>query len=206
MGAENLFYSRRIGRSPHNSPNLSANEYADIPESTIILGAMKLSGKTKDGLSIGVLESVTDNEKAVIDNGGIRRKESVEPLTNYFVGRLQKDFNKGETVLGGIITAVNRDITNPALNYLPTAAYTGGIDFSHNWNERTWYVSGNAEFSYLKGDEAAMIAEQRSSARYYQRPDASSYLSVDSSRTSLGGYGGTFKLGRNSKKKVQFET
>jgi hypothetical protein len=206
MGADNLFYSRRIGRSPHNSPNLADNEHADIPESSTILGAMKLSGKTKDGLSIGVLESVTDNEKAVIDNGGIRRKESVEPLTNYFVGRLQKDFNKGETVLGGIITAVNRDITNPALNYLPTAAYTGGIDFSHKWKERTWYVSGNAEFSYLKGDEAAMIAEQRSSARYYQRPDASNYLSVDSSLTSLSGYGGTFKLGRNSKRKVQFET
>jgi hypothetical protein len=167
---------------------------------------MKLSGKTKKGLSIGVMESITANENAIIDNAGIRRKESVEPLTNYFVGRLQKDFNKGETVLGGIITAVNRDITNPALNYLPTAAYTGGIDFSHKWKERTWYISGNAEFSYLKGNEAAMIAEQRSSARYYQRPDAANYLSVDSLLTSLGGYGGTVKLGRSSKKKVQFET
>jgi len=205
MGADNLFYSRRIGRYPHNSPNLSDGEYADIPESSTILGAMKLSGKTKNGLSIGILESVTANENAVIDNAGIRRKESVEPLTNYFVGRLQKDFDKGETVLGGIITAVNRDITNPALNYLPTAAYTGGIDFSHNWKERTWYVSGNTEFSYVKGNKEAMINTQQASARYFQRPDAD-YLSVDSSKTSLSGYGGTFKFGRNSKKRVQFET
>lgn len=205
MGADNLFYSRRIGRYPHNSPDLSDGEYADIPESSTILGAMKLSGKTKKGLSIGVLESVTANENAVIDRAGIRTKESVEPLTNYFVGRLQKDFNKGETVFGGIITAVNRDITNPALNYLPTAAYTGGIDFSHKWKERTWYVTGNAEFSYLKGKEEAMLNAQESSARYFQRPDAS-YVSVDSSRTSMSGYGGTFKLGRSSKKKVQFET
>ncbi len=205
MGADNLFYSRRIGRSPHYSPDLADGEYADVPESSTILGAMKLSGKTKNGLSIGLLESVTANEKATVDHSGIRRKESVEPLTNYFVGRLQKDFDKGETVLGGIVTAVNRDITNPALDFLPTAAYTGGIDFSHNWKERTWYFSGNAEFSYLKGKPEAMLAAQQSSARYFQRPDAS-YVSVDSSSTSLSGYGGTVKFGRNSKKRVQFET
>jgi Domain of unknown function (DUF1083). len=205
MGADNLFYSRRIGRYPHNSPELTGNEHADIPEATTILGAMKLSGKTKKGLSIGVLESVTSNENAVIDNKGVRRKESVEPMTNYFVGRLQQDFNKGETVLGGIVTAVNRDITNPALNYLPSAAYTGGLNFNRNWKERTWYFNANAIFSYIKGSTEAMIAEQRSSARYYQRPDAN-YVSVDSSRTSLAGYGGTMKFGRSSKKRLQFET
>lgn len=205
MGADNLFYSRRIGRYPHNSPNLSDNVYAEMPEATTILGAMKLSGKTKDGLSIGILESVTANENALIDSAGIRRKESVEPLTNYFVGRVQKDFSKGKTILGGIVTAVNRDITNPALNYLPDAAYTGGIDFTHNWKDRTWYVTGNGEFSYLKGTKEAILNAQQSSARYYQRPDAN-YLSVDSTQTSLAGYGGTLKFGRFSKKKIQFET
>ena len=205
MGADNLFYSRRIGRYPHNYPDLADGEYADIPEATTILGAMKLSGKTKKGLSIGILESLTANEKATIDNNGDRRKESVEPLTNYFVGRVQQDFDKGETVLGGIITAVNRDITNPALNYLPKEAYTGGIDFIHNWKERTWYINGNAEFSYVKGAKDAILNLQESSARYYQRPDAD-YVSVDSTRTSLSGYGATFKFGRSSKKRVQFET
>ncbi len=205
MGADNLFYSRRIGRFPHNYPDLSDNEYADVPEATTILGALKLSGKTKKGLSIGILESVTANENATIDNNGDRRKESVEPLTNFFVGRIQQDFNKGETVLGGIITAVNREITNPALNYLPIEAYTGGINFNHNWKERTWYLDGNAEFSYISGKEEAILAAQQSSARYYQRPDAD-YVSVDTSSTSLSGYGGTLKFGRSSQKRVQFET
>ena len=205
MGADNLFYSRRIGRYPHRSPDLGDNAYADIPESSTILGALKLSGKTKKGLSIGILESVTAREDAVISDAGNRRKEPVEPLTNYFVGRLQQDFDKGKTVIGGIITAVNRDISDPVLDYLPAAAYTGGVDFSHNWNERTWYVTGNAEFSYVKGKEEAVLALQQASARYFQRPDAD-YLSVDSSRTSLSGYGGTFKLGRLSQKKLQFET
>ena len=205
MSADNLFYSRRIGRYPHNYPSLSANEYADVPEATTILGALKLSGKTKQGLSIGILESVTANENAIIDNNGQRRKESVEPLTNYFVGRVQQDFNKGETVLGGIFTAVNRDITNPALDYLPVEAYTGGINFDHNWKERTWYIDGNVEFSHIAGKKQAILAAQESSARYYQRPDAN-YVSVDSTRTTLDGYGGTFKFGRSSKKRIQFET
>ncbi|WP_163717077.1 DUF5916 domain-containing protein [Mangrovibacterium lignilyticum] len=205
MGADNLFYSRRIGRFPHYSPDLNDNEYADLPEATTILGAMKLSGKTKNGLSIGILESLTANEKATIDYNGARRKESVEPLTNYFVGRVQQDFKKGETTLGGIVTAVNRDIDNPTMDFLPTAAYTGGLDFSHSWNERTWYVKGNVEFSHVKGDEEAMLELQQSSARYYQRPDAD-YVSVDSTRTSLSGYGGTVRFGRTSKKRIQFET
>ncbi len=205
MQSDNLFYSRRIGRYPQSSPSTESGQYVDMPDATTILGAMKLSGKTKNGLSVGILESVTANEKAVLDIAGTREEVSVEPLTNYFVGRLQKDFNKGETMLGGMFTAVNRDIENPDLNFLHTAAYTGGIDFQHNWKERTWYVAGNAEFSYVKGDEEAIINTQRSSARYFQRPDAD-YVSVDSSLTSLSGVGGTLKFGHSSKKKIRFES
>ncbi|NVO11411.1 MAG: carbohydrate binding family 9 domain-containing protein [Bacteroidales bacterium] len=205
IGQDNLFYSRRIGRYPQYYPETVAGEYVKMPEATTILAAFKLSGKTKKGLSIGVLESTTANEKAEIDNNGARRKESVEPLTNYFVARLQQDFNKGETVLGGIFTAVNRDITNPAMNYLHNEAYAGGIDFKHSWKERIYYISATTTFSNVRGDKNAITATQTSSARYYQRPDAK-HLSVDSSLTSLSGYGGSLKFGRQGQKKVQFET
>jgi hypothetical protein len=157
MYADNLFYSRRIGRYPHNYPSVSEGEYVKMPESTTILGAMKLSGKTKKGLSIGIMESVTSQENAEIDSLGIRSKETVEPLTNYFVGRVQQDFNKGTTTIGGIFTAVNRDINTASLDYLPKAAYTGGLDFQHNWKERTWYVAGNTEFSNVKGNYTDII-------------------------------------------------
>lgn len=205
MYSDNLFYSRRIGRYPHNYPATTDNEYVDMPQSTTIIGALKFSGKTKKGLSIGILESLTADGRATIDNEGVRRKESVEPLTNYFVGRVQQDFNKGETVLGGIFTAVNRDIKNPALNNLHTEAYTAGIDFKQTWKERTWYLAGNAEFSNVSGKPEAIIITQTSSARYFQRPDAN-YMSVDSTLTSLSGYGGSVKLGKSSKKRWQFET
>ncbi len=205
IGMDNLFYSRRIGRYPQYYPETTDVEFVKMPDASTIIAAFKLSGKTKKGLSIGILESTTANEKAIIDNNGDRRKESVEPLTNYFVARLQQDFNKGETTLGGMFTAVNRDISNPAMDYLHKAAYAGGIDFKHSWKERIYYINATGTFSNVQGDKNAIINTQTSSARYYQRPDAK-HLSLDSNLTSLSGYGGSFRFGRQGQKKIQFET
>jgi hypothetical protein len=47
-----MFYSRRIGRSPHFSPELNDGEYSNVPNNTSSLGAFKLSGKTRKGTSI----------------------------------------------------------------------------------------------------------------------------------------------------------
>lgn len=69
-------------------------EYSKIPQNTRILGAFKVSGKTKKGFSVGIIENLTNSTKALIDNNGTRRKEIVEPLTNYFITRVQKDFKK----------------------------------------------------------------------------------------------------------------
>ncbi len=103
--ADLLFYSRRIGSSPHGYPNTTGNEYVKMPLNTSILGAAKFSGKTKNGVSIGILESITEREMATVDNNGQKRKELVEPFTNYFVSRVQKDFKAGNTVLGAIFTS-----------------------------------------------------------------------------------------------------
>jgi len=195
LGAENLFYSRRIGRSPQHWPDLEDNEYADVPTSTTILGAAKLTGKTKNGLSVGILESVTANEKAEIDKESERRFETVEPLTNYSVTRIQKDYNKGNTILGGVFTTTNRSIKDPALNFLHTSAYTGGFDFSHSWKERTYSVMIKTCFSHVKGSQDALIRTQKSSARYFQRPD-NDYAKLDSGRTYLAGHGGTVAVGK----------
>ena len=103
---DNLFYSRRIGRNPQYTPvdgRLPRHARGDA-----ILGAFKLTGKTKSGLSIGVLESVTSRENAVDLLRRFGERRPVEPLTNYFALRLQKDCNRGATILGGMLTAVNR--------------------------------------------------------------------------------------------------
>ncbi len=203
-----LFYSRRIGGSPHGYPDLKDGEFSDVPNATSILGAAKFSGKTKKGWSIGVLESVTQRENAKIDLNGTRRKELVEPLTNYFVGRLIKDFDEGNTIFGAVLTGVNRE---KGLNWLHRNAYSGGLDFQHFWNHRWWYVKANAIFSRVEGSEEAILGTQTSFGHYFQRSNAD-YLHVDDLRTSLTGSGGTFKIGKIGGKAnkiggiVKFET
>lgn len=187
-----LFYSRRIGGAPHSRAHLQDGEYADHPQQTSILGAAKFSGKTKNGWSIGLLESVTQRESATIDRNGERRKEMVEPLTNYTVGRLLKDFDGGNTIIGGIFTAVNREHD---LDLLHRNAYSAGIDFQQFWKNRWWYVKASALFSRVEGSPETILATQTGFVHLFQRENAD-HLSVDSTRTALSGNGGTFKIGK----------
>ncbi len=192
-----LFYSRRIGSSPHKSPEVSDGEYAKSPQNASILGAAKFSGKTKKGLSIGILESITQREMATIDQSGQRREEIVEPLTNYFVARLQQDFKEGNTIVGGILTGVNRE--SGLQDRLHRNAFSGGVDFLHYWNKRTWYVRGNVIFSHVQGTREAILLTQTAFEHLFQRSGAEE-VAVDSSRTSLSGMGGTFRFGKTGGK------
>ncbi|HEX5167937.1 MAG TPA: DUF5916 domain-containing protein, partial [Cyclobacteriaceae bacterium] len=194
---DNLFYSRRIGKRPYYSPELDDHEFADIPDNTRIIGAGKLTGKNRKGLSWGILESVTARTTAEIDSLGERRSETVEPKTNYLVGRIQQDINKGNTIVGAMFTATNRKIEDEHLEVLHSDAYSGGIDFLHNWNNRKYYVRFNAIASHVRGTTDAIANTQRANEHLFQRPTAH-YVSVDSSRTSLTGTGGTLAIGKNS--------
>lgn len=195
LSLDNLFYSRRIGRSPHYYPEIDDGEYLDMPENTNIIGAAKVSGKTRNGLSVGILESVTSLERATIDTAGNRSRMDVEPLTNFFITRIKQDYNEGNTSLGGIITATNRDINAEHLKYLPSAAYTGGLDFSHTWKNKTYFFDAKFITSNIYGDSLSIIRTQSSGSRYFQRPDAD-HVTVDSTRTSLSGHGGQLDFGK----------
>ncbi|KAB8151969.1 hydrolase [Kordia sp. TARA_039_SRF] len=203
-GQDNVFYSRRIGRNPQGFPNTQAQEFVDQPQNSTIIGAAKFSGKTKNGWSIGVLESVTGREFAEIDNNGTRRKELVEPLTNYFVGRLQKDFNERNTFIGGIFTATNRRLEDN-LNFLHRAAYTGGLDFTHNWKDRTYYLQGNIVASHIEGSKEAITATQNSLTHLFQRVDAG-HVNVNPNRTSLTGTGGKLEFGKAGSGTWRYDT
>jgi len=198
LASENLFYSRRIGRRPHNSPELEDDEYVKAPEFTSILGAAKITGKTKTGWSLGVLESLTSDEFADISNGH-QRREMIEPFTNYTIGRVQKDFNKGNTFLGGIFTSVNRNLEEEQLNYLHKSAFTGGFDFVHKWHNKDWELDFSTYFSRVEGSAEAITNTQKSWIHGFQRPDAS-YLKLDTTRTSLSGQGGKVVLAKNGGK------
>ncbi|MEO7966951.1 MAG: DUF5916 domain-containing protein, partial [Gemmatimonadaceae bacterium] len=190
-----IFYSRRIGRAP----SLGApSEQADVPNVTTILGATKLSGKI-GGWSVGMLEAVTDRERAHFrSEQGKNGWSIVEPRVNYFVARARRETGGGATFLGGVFTAVNRDLETPVLQAsLRSSGYAAGVDFRHEFGGRKWVIEGDAEGSDVRGSASAITLTQRQSNHFFQRPDAP-YLSYDTTATSLRGYSINTSLSRQS--------
>jgi len=203
--ADNLFYSRRIGRGPRYFPAIDDGEYRDMPNASSIIAASKLSGRTSHGLSIGLLESVTAKENARIDRGGILRDEAVEPLTNFFVSRVQQDLRGGSSQVGVLAGAVHRNLSAPQLGFLHRSAFSGGLDVLHQWHNKDWYVAGTGAASRVHGEARALLETQTAPARYFQRPD-NDYEDVDSTRTSLAGHAGSLRFGKRGGKHWRFET
>lgn len=186
-----IFYSRRIGRAPTLSPPPGPN---DMPNATTILGAAKVSGKV-GGWSLGILEAVTAEEEArFLAASGATNRFAVEPLANYFVGRARREWRGGQTYFGGILTSVHRDLTTaPQRDAMHRAAYAAGADFRTEFASRGWAVNGDVELSRVEGSESALIATQRRSNHFFQRPDAD-HLAVDSSAVALNGYSANLRL------------
>ena len=190
-----VFYSRRIGRPPQGR---AIGEYVDAPALTTILGAVKLTGKTPGGWSFNVIEAATAREFADVAVGTATSQTEVEPLTNYVVGRLRRDLGRRAGV-GIIGTAVNRDLRDPALSrQLASQAYVSGVD-GHLFldHAREWVVTSGLSASYLTGSEPAILRLQRSSARYYQQPDAT-HLTLDPTARTVAGWNLQVDLNRNA--------
>ena len=191
-GNQQIFYSRRIGRPPQR---FVSGQFVDAPDATTIIGAGKVTGKV-GGWTVGLLNALTAEEKArVVDASSVETSTPVEPLTNYFAGRVRRDFRGGNTIVGIGGTAVNRDLSDDVFkNLLRSSADVGSLDFEHRWANRQWSVTGALSRSMIAGSQAVIRNAQQSSARYYQRPDAD-YLGVDTAANRLDGY--SAKLGLN---------
>ncbi|HEX8242718.1 MAG TPA: DUF5916 domain-containing protein, partial [Longimicrobium sp.] len=195
-GFQQFFYSRRIGGAPHGFVDAP---FVDVPDQTTIVGAAKVSGKTGPW-TLGVLEALTAQERARFDDGaGLRGRAVVEPWTNFLVGRVRRDVGTaGNTVVGAMVTSTNRALDDSVMaTLLRSRANLAGVDFEHLWGKnRAWVVSGYAAGSSIAGRSGVIAAAQRSSARYFQRPDAD-YLDYDPTRTSLNGYMAELGLQKN---------
>jgi hypothetical protein len=194
-----LIYTRRIGRSPQLSGLVSGeSDFMDAAEATTILGAGKVTGRTSKGITVGVLDALTNRERATFRPIGGTEDETleVEPLTNYFIGRLQKDFRGGATRLGTITTMVNRSLSNPdETARLRSNAQAFGLDLDHHWANREYSFNVQSALTHIGGDTSAIRLAQTSSARYYQRPgrgettDGLFSTEFDPNRRNLYGYG-----------------
>jgi Domain of unknown function (DUF5916)/Carbohydrate family 9 binding domain-like len=196
-GDAQLFYTRRIGAAPPG--RLPSDQvYAHMPDHATILGAAKVSGKVR-GWSLGVLDAVTAREHAdYITADRVTGTSEVAPLTNFFATRARRELRQGFTTIGGMVTAANRDLRDDLLaDRVRSSAYAGGVDFVHQWAERAWALSGFVSGAHIAGRAPVITAAQRSSARYYHRPDAD-HLFVDSAATSLSGWAGRLDLSKEA--------
>jgi uncharacterized protein DUF5916/cellulose/xylan binding protein with CBM9 domain len=202
-----MFYTRRIGRAPQMPGNAYATggAYADIPDNSTILGALKLTGRTPTGWSIGGLDAVTGRAQAKVQlPNGSRTERTVEPFTNYFVGRVAKDLRGGATVVRAIATSTYRNLDDPNLAAsLTRHAESFGLSTDMFFRNRDYHLMAQVAGTNTSGDTAAILRLQRSSARYFQRPDRGSGSNglfsdrYDPTLTSLRGLGAYARFARD---------
>ena len=175
-----LFYSRRIGRPPSLSP-VDLGYYEERPAATTILGAAKVSGKTGGGTSIGIMEAVTQREKATyVSADGFRKKAVIEPEANYLVARVRQDILRNSTV-GILATAVNQKDTNPD--------YTGGADWDLRFHDGDYQVNGQAVASRNwreKNGWGSFLGVQKSGGQNFRGSLSGQYLSRDLDLNRVG--------------------
>ena len=144
---------------------------------------------------MGVLSAVTSREHAhVFDTAsGVESTIEVEPATGYGVVRLQQEFGASQSTAGIMLTGLKRDLDDkdPLASILRQNAVTGNLDWMLRFKGGAYDIFGYTGFSRVEGTRDVILLTQRSSARYFQRPDAE-YVDIDSNATSLSGY--TFGL------------
>jgi hypothetical protein len=185
---EGLFYSRRVGRRPQRS-SFAGADHVDMPEAATILGAGKVTGRV-GSWSLGFLNAVTQAEHAAVFRDGAIESHAAEPLSNYAVGRLNRDFRDGASTVGLMVTATHRRLDDDAFNFLRSAAYSAGVTGQHRFGADNRYRLGVfLAGSSIHGDTVAIQQAQLAPQRYYQRPDAT-HKAFDPTRTSLTGMTG----------------
>lgn len=209
MSGLGVFYSRRIGRPPQLAGYLDGRAaYVDAPDNAAILGAAKITGRTNSGYTIGVLNAVTNRETAryVTSPGASPMEQVAEPFSNYFVGRIKKDLRQGATTVGGILTSTVRRLGDDSVmvSRLRNHATAVGLDWFHTWHQREYQWRGTMVASDIGGSASAIALAQRSSARYFQRPDRGVTgdglftTRYDTLATALRGYGFYSRLAKQT--------
>jgi len=146
-----LFYSRRIGSEPSTYPDTTSDEEViNYPNTVNLLNALKISGRTKSGLGIGVLNAITEKTNAIVRKNTINPDNSetiserdvvVEPLANYNVLVLDQRFNKNSSV-----SLVNTNVTR---NGEYRDANVSALVWDLNTKKNTFNLDGDFKYSYV---------------------------------------------------------
>ena len=143
-----LFYSRRIGGRPLNrgraDDDLSDNEEVTRnPAVTQLLNATKVSGRTANGLGIGVFNAVSGRMQATIENleTGDKRSVTTSPLTNYNVTVFDQNLANNS-----FVTFINTNVLRDGADY---DANVSGTVFELRDRENKWALNGQGVVSQL---------------------------------------------------------
>ena len=143
-----MFYSRRIGGEPIIAPETNVNEeITNYPSTVDLINAVKVSGRTENGLGIGVLNAVTEKTYATIKDTitNVSRKEVIEPLVNYNVLVFDQRFNQNSS-----ISFVN---TNTLRNGNFRDANASALLFDLNTKANTYNLYGDFKYSAINDVE-----------------------------------------------------
>ncbi|WP_262486226.1 DUF5916 domain-containing protein [Gillisia marina] len=142
----NLFYSRRIGDTPLGFNNVQAelldNEIlVENPDKADLLNAVKISGRTDNGLGIGFFNAITQETEATIGDTltGLNRKIVTEPFANYNIVVLDQQYNQNSS-----ITLINTNVTR---NGHARDGNVTGFLFDINNKSNSFNYSGEAKMS-----------------------------------------------------------
>ncbi len=143
----NLLYSRRIGAEPSTYPVTEPNEEViKYPALVELINALKVSGRTKKGLGIGVLNALTKKTYATLKNDADEiRKVVVEPLVNYNLVVLDQRFNQNSS-----ISFSNSNVTRDGSF---RDANVSAVSWNLKTKENTYSLKGDFKYSYINTDE-----------------------------------------------------
>lgn len=197
-----IFYSRRIGRAPQGeipTGSASNSSFANVPDGTHILGAVKLTGTAFGGWTVGAMSALTSRETADLDTSGVRFSRQVEPLSYYGVAGAQRSLAAGRAGLGFLTTTALHDRSDPFLrDQVNGSAFTGAVE---GWwfldAKRVWVITGAAGASLVSANPQRIVALETDPVHYFQQPDRRA-THVDSAATSLAGSVGRFTLNKQS--------
>jgi hypothetical protein len=183
----NYFHSRRIGAAPQGT---ATGDFVEVPTTTTILGAAKLTGRLPSGTSLGFLGAVTGAEHSQTFDlaSGTFDEVRVAPRTLYGLVRIQQEFGAAGSTASIIATGVQRDLEpgDPLAALLRRRALMVGGEALFRLGGGAYEVSISGGVTRIDGDKEVILAAQRGRERYFQRPDAT-HVEVDPNRLNMTG-------------------
>lgn len=146
-----LFYSRRIGGAPVNQYDVynelqEGEEIVYNPSTTNLLNASKVSGRSDNGLGIGVFNAVTSSSYAIVqDSLGNERHIETNPLVNYNITTFDQNLGNNNTMY-----LINTSVWRAGSTYDANVAANGGEFFFFKNNYTAEY---QATISKLSNEE-----------------------------------------------------